>query len=725
MRHASSSSEEPRRKRSPRFLDWGIAAAVALAVSIGIGANRSTLAGLSVDILYWLRTAIAPVHRDPARSRSAIVSIDEETYRTPPFINYPTVLWTHELASVLNALIAADAKVVAFDIVFPASIEPFVPGFDRDFLLALHNAAAVGKVVLGEVQHQKWPVHPFQAQSFAVGNQKNIRAVNFFSDSDRVIRRIPLTFERENGHGGTTTEPSMALEVAARAAGTRPERLPGGGWALAGYRIPGSRRNNMMLNFADRDAIPSYSFADLEACAAKDDAAFFRKHFAGKAVYIGAVLDIEDRKLTSMRFVTAPDRASTGERCVHSPITDFFREDLKRETIAGVVVLATATNNLLDGDALRELPPMADFGIVLLIGLGAGFTTMARRPPAAGLILLAGGALWVLGATYVFRAGLVLPLVAPLLAAGLTFALLLGHRFALTDRDKRLVRNSFKLYLAPAVVDRLLEQDRLPELGGEVRPVTVMLSDLQGFSALSEHLAPAQLVALMNEYLSAMSEVIEAEGGFIDKYIGDAIVAVFGAPLADAQHALHAVRAALRCRDRLAELNRQPGAFLGHRLKARIGLGTGEAVVGNVGSRRRFNYTVMGDIVNLTARLEGANKIYGTTILANAATHDAAGGEIAWREIDRVRVVGRENPESLFEPVGLADRAAAAEPERHAAFARALAEYRAGNFAAALELFEALAGEDPVARLFAERSRRWLSAPPPQPWDAVTTLESK
>jgi adenylate cyclase len=154
-----------------------------------------------------------------------------------------------------------------------------------------------------------------------------------------------------------------------------------------------------------------------------------------------------------------------------------------------------------------------------------------------------------------------------------------------------------------------------------------------------------------------MTEIIEREGGIVDKYIGDAIVAIFGAPLDDAEHAGHAVRAALACRDRLEQLNADPAVFSGARLRTRIGLSTGPAVVGNVGSQRRFNYTAMGDTVNVAARLEAANKTYGTTILASAAVRNAAGAGFRWREIGRIQVKGRADPLTVFEPETDADDA--------------------------------------------------------------------
>jgi adenylate cyclase len=261
-----------------------------------------------------------------------------------------------------------------------------------------------------------------------------------------------------------------------------------------------------------------------------------------------------------------------------------------------------------------------------------------------------------------------------------------------------------------------MTSERLPELGGEMRPVTILFSDVAGFSQLAERLTPAALVELMNSYLSAMTDIIEGAGGYVDKYIGDAIVALFGAPVDDAAHAIRAVEAALACQAKLAAMNAGEAAFAGREIAMRIGLNSGEALVGNIGSRRRFNYTAMGDTVNLASRLEGANKFYGTSILASEPVRQAAGDRFVWREVDLVRVVGRERPVRLFTP------GPAPAP---AGFAEALAAYRAGAFEAALAGFEALAADDSIAAAFAARLSDWKAGGPAPGWDGITNLESK
>src|SRR5258705_3696245 len=174
----------------------------------------------------------------------------------------------------------------------------------------------------------------------------------------------------------------------------------------------------------------------------------------------------------------------------------------------------------------------------------------------------------------------------------------IGYRLAIVDRDKRFLRKSFALYLPPALIDSMLASNKPPALGGEIRDVTVYFSDIAGFSQLSEKRSPEDLVDLMNGYLSAMTDIVEAHGGFVDKYIGDAIVAIFGAPIDEGAHARNAVRAALACNALLTEMNRSGHAlFKGHVLAHRIGLNSGRALIGNIGSRRRFNYTAIGDTV--------------------------------------------------------------------------------------------------------------------------------
>jgi len=701
----------------------------AVAVVLGAAAVASPLVdglrGVSLDLAFALRhAAFGPAYR-AADSPSVVIALDEETYRTPPFGETPQVLWTRELAPVLAAALDAGAKIVAFDVIFPTSVERFLPGFDRDFLRSLRRGAGEGRLVLGKVQHGASPIRPFQGQSFAVGHDANIRATNLFRDPDEAIRRAPLFFDVVDG-GGTRLETSLGLEVASRALGQPAEKRADGVW-LGARRLPGSAANAMPIDFVGGGAdIPAFSLADLRACAAKGDGEFFAKHFKDKIVFVGTVLDVEDRKLTSRRYMAGPEGAAFGPRCALPARSDIVREGAVRDAIPGVFIHASFANNLMRGGGLFELGRLGEGAAAALLLAATAFAALGLPASLAAAAFLGLGIAWAGASVAALQMALVWPFLTALIAAAVAGAGLVGYRFAVSDKDKRLLRKSFSLYLAPAMVDRLVNAQTPPTLGGEERVVTVMFSDVAGFTALSEGLAPQQLVQVMNAYLSAMTDIVEAEGGFVDKYIGDAIVAVFGAPLDDAAHARRATQAALACAAKLDAMN---GAaekpFLGHTLKARIGLNTGTALVGNIGSSKRFNYTAMGDAVNLAARLEGANKFYGSTILCADSVRAAIPDDpFAWRELDRIRVKGRAAPVTILEPLGLAATLAADQKTRADAFARALAAYRARDFEKAREL-AAASPDDPVAKVFAERLAAMDRSALPADWDAVTALDAK
>lgn len=685
------------------------------------------LGGLSIDVLFWLRhQAFGPRH-PPATSPTVVVAIDEETYRTEPFRSLPKVLWTKQLAAVVDATLAAGAKVVGFDVIYPTSVERYLKGFDRELLITLRRASKTGQIVLGKVQHQHKPIVPFPGYSFAVGHGKNIRSVNVFTDSDGVVRHVPLSFRSSDG----AEEVSMALELAARARGTAARRIADGSMILGEDSIPGSKANRMAVNFdSGPGAIPTYSLADLYACAEKGDGDYFLRHFQGKVVLVGVVLDVEDRKLTSQRFITAPEGLGLPVRCVNPVMSDLYIEGLRRDTISGVYVHAQAINNLLRGDALHELDRGATGFIVLLFTAAAAAVTMALSFVAAGFVLLLGFLAWAGVAIMGFSDAQVLPLLRPLAGAAVAFAALLGYRFTIADKDKRYIRQAFSHYLPAPVVDRMVAEGRVPALGGETRELTIWFSDIANFTSFSEHMSPAQLVQFLNSYLSEMTELLDSHGGFVDKYVGDAILAVFGAPLDDPDHALHAVEAALACTHRLREMGRELSLIADRPLVARIGINSGQALVGNIGSRRRFNYTVMGDAVNLASRLEGANKVYGTDILVSEATVAGCADRVNFREIDLVRVVGRNSPVRIFEPLGL-NFTEEPTPERAAQdsqvtrFTAALDAFRSRRFAAAAEAFAALAETDTVAAHYADRARALAESPPGEGWDGINNLTEK
>lgn len=285
---------------------------------------------------------------------------------------------------------------------------------------------------------------------------------------------------------------------------------------------------------------------------------------------------------------------------------------------------------------------------------------------------------------------------------------------------------SFARYVPADLVRRMLDSGTPPEVGGDLCELTIHFCDVVGFSSVAEVLAPDQLFKLLSELLSELSDEIARSGGTVDKYIGDNIMAFWGAPEPLADHAALAVRTALRNQARLEKLRngwRERGL---PELSARIGLHTGHTVVGNIGSSQRLNYTTLGDAVNVASRLEGLNKLYGTGILISDRTREAAGKELLARPIDWVGVAGREKPLMIYEPLGFAAEMEAEErqfKERLQTYAeRALSAYRLGHWPEAGDAFSALArmqGRDPASELMLARCRVLAKNPPRAHWDGV------
>ena len=684
--------------------------------------------GLSIDILTLLRWEMFGPRRDPATSPTVVVAIDEETYETPPFKGSPTITWTGEIGRVLSAMLEGGARVVGFDMVFQTSIEqsdiPFgdgrfgdkVRGFDRDFLRALAAGSSAGKVVLGELLRGDQPIRPSDGQRIVV--RQNIRPLNVYTDKDDVVRRVPLTFLVDG-----KTLPGMALELASRALASTPEIGANGSVTLAGYRVPGDITSTMALNFdGGADDIPTYSLADLRLCASNGAKDYFQREFAGKVVIIGTVLDHEDRLLTSKRFATGTE-AARRPRCANpvQPVAGRF----ERSSIAGVYIHATAVNNLIGRDAAVELGRLPILALAALMALLAALLARLLRPIGAMAAFMAAAVAYAIAATIAFNQTWVLPLIEPVGAGTAALAAMVGYRFIASDKERRLLQKSFAYYLAPDVIAKMLASNKLPQLGGETREVTVLFSDIEGFSQIAERLSPDALMALTNTYLSAMTDVIESCGGYVDKYIGDSVVAVFGAPIDDDRHAASAARAALGCRQRLAELNRDSAAFQGYQVSQRIGINSGSALVGNFGSQRRFNYSVMSDAVNVASRLEGANKFYGTTIIASDTTMALAGEAFAWRELDTIRVKGRTQSLKIYELLAIVSELTSSQTGAMADYAAGLSHWRAGEFDLATACFERSAAQDRPSALFRERARLAAGNAPDPDWEPVRSLLEK
>lgn len=294
-------------------------------------------------------------------------------------------------------------------------------------------------------------------------------------------------------------------------------------------------------------------------------------------------------------------------------------------------------------------------------------------------------------------------------------ALLLNY--ATEGRQKRYIKGAFKQYISPEVIERLLDDPSKLQLGGEERNLSIFFSDIQGFTTISEKLTPTKLTKLLNEYLTAMTDIILAAGGTIDKYEGDAIIAFWNAPLAQKDHATRAVQAAMDCQNKLQDMQADIRARYGCEVHARIGINTGMVVVGNMGSNQRFDYTFLGDAGNLASRLEGINKQFGTSVLISQYTREQLSANMPLREIATVRVVGKNEPVTIFEPF--------TQPSCEAtAFDQAIKHFQNKEFQDAKEIFTELSPKDPVSKQYLFWCEQYAGLDTTN-WDGIIQLKEK
>ncbi len=413
----------------------------------------------------------------------------------------------------------------------------------------------------------------------------------------------------------------------------------------------------------------------------------------------------------------------------------------------GVEIHANALQNLLDSEYVRPLGlPWLVLLLLLLAGpvalltfwQGAGWGAAA----ALGAFVIATSVAWwaYLGEVFLPFVGtlvemdsrfLWVPLVAPLVASFLSFIGSTAYVSIVEGREKRFIRGAFSKYVSPAVVEQISQDPESLRLGGQKRELTILFSDLAGFTTLSERLDAQELVTLLNDYLTEMTDIVLEEQGTLDKYIGDAIMAFWNAPQDQEDHADRALRCAVRMQSKMAELNARwvPGQD-GERLIARIGINSGPAVVGNVGGRDRFDYSAIGDTVNLAARLEPANKDYNTLVMASEFTlREAVAADYYLRELDLLAVKGKTLPVRVYEILGMSN-GTLPEPKREALihFNSGLAAYQRRDWELGARYFQAALASDPQdgpSKVYLERALDCIANPPPADWDFVVRRKVK
>ena len=685
-----------------------------------------------------------------------VVDIDDESIRRLGQWPWPR----SEIARLTDRLGRAGASVVAFDVVFsepdrtsPSRIADQLArgGADSMTLAALRRlpdhdtglaqTIAATPVVLGYflVNDRAGPQIATKAgiafggsppgdlvPTFRSGiesipelsaNAAGSGSVSLPGDSDGILRSVPLLARQ-----GDQLLPSLSLEAlrVAQGAGSIAVRTSDASGETSGapgrvvaikvgqFEIPTTAAGGLWLHYTKPTAvrtIPAWKVLDETISPAELENAV-----SGRIVFVGAgAIGLRD--------------------LISTPLSDHE---------LGVMAHAEAAEQAILGHFLLrpDWAPGLEMMLILVLGLSIA-VLLPRLGAARGAIVVVGAVALVCAGSWLAFAqrGYLLDPIYPVLALVLVYSAQTVLVFYREERRRAYIHSAFDRYLSPVLVKQIAANPELLELGGEEREMTVLFCDVRNFSGISEHLAPKQVIGFLIALLTPLCDVLLARKATIDKFIGDAIVAFWNAPLDDPDQHRNAARAALEMMRKLDALNkgegRDPDAAWPGPVKIGIGLNCGLCCVGNMGSAQRLSYSLIGDTVNLTSRIEGLTKFYGVSIAIGSALHDRL-AEFALIEIDKVRVVGRDTPERIFALLG--DETVAQSPEfaalleRHAAM---LTAYRAGEWQGALKqlshLNEGAAGFGlgQLYALYAERIAALTSNPPPQGWDGVYDALSK
>ena len=400
-----------------------------------------------------------------------------------------------------------------------------------------------------------------------------------------------------------------------------------------------------------------------------------------------------------------------------------------QEVYPKVGVHANVINTILQGQFLRRMDRLPAFLLLVGLALVSGLL-FPRVSILSGSILLVElmGAYLVIAYVVLNRYGLWIDVALPLNAIFLNYTFISVYRYLTEQRQRRFVEKVFAHYLSKEVINQLIEDPDKVKLGGEEVMITPFFSDVAGFSTISEKLTPTELVNLLNEYLTEMTNILLKYQGTLDKFEGDAIIAFFGAPLRFEDHAVKACWASLEMQSAMIRMREQWKKEGKPMMKMRIGLNSGRAVVGNMGSQERFNYTMMGDTVNLASRLEGANKPYGTHIMLSQWTYAGAKDQIEVRELDRILVVGKLEPVTVYELLARKGQLDKAKSDIVELYNKGLGLYRQRDWMQACDYFmkaDQLPGGDAPSREYIRRCQEYAAFPPPDGWDGTYQMKDK
>jgi adenylate cyclase len=640
----------------------------------------SQLERATYDFVFQIRSHLAP------SPEIVIVSVDESSQ-----VEIGPLPWPRSMhARLLGKLKEGGARAAVFDVLFDLATQPEE---DLEFARAI---ADFGIVVLArDLSRTSDPKFVLEQtiDPLPVFFEGGATA-GFIYTSPDVDTKIRRAFWFVN------SQPTLATEALFRVKGER-VNLAEDGVRIGDQRVPadfGGSDPLFTINYVGPSrTIPTRSYYQVL------DGTIPPGFLKDKIVFIGADLAAEPGKPAIDRFPTPVDEDTL---------------------MPGVEIHANALNTILSRSFIRTASPGVIWSILTFLAALTTFYMLFLRPLRAGAataltVVVAGAAVYWIFVTYNYW----LPSVKPTALIALIYGgnTLLQYRTALRERAQ--IQSAFKHYVSAEVLGELLRNPESLGLGGREVEATVIFTDIAGFSKISERISPQELTAMLNQYFELLATVIMKEHGMVNKFIGDAVMAIWGAPLDNPDHAAQACRASLKMYRAMIVMDP---------VKCRIGINTGKMVAGNMGSRERFEYTVIGDAVNLASRLEGVNKAYGTDVMISEMTEEKIRGQFLLREVDSIRVVGKARPVRIYQLLDTMENKDAPEHERWSemirSFQPAFEAYRNREWELACGLFAQhmiLFPEDTVGRLYIRRCETFIATPPEPAWDGVFQMETK
>jgi adenylate cyclase len=658
-----------------------------LGLLINLPGTNLILEGSIFDLLLTLKPAASPTN-----DQVVIVAIDDITLSNPH--KYPPQNFNPQIySSLLDSLILGGARVVAIHQPMPnMEAQPFSLEDEAKWFKSIQSAHKKGiPVIYGFRYLSDRPLLP-SAKYIEIMGREQMGFLNLVHDRDNKVRLQAIKWPNYNNDNDPY---SFSMTVAM----TRKPELKD---------IPGQ---GFYIDYTNK--ITKLSFSDIYERSINGEVDFFKNIFANKIVFIG--------ETNSVNMDAYP-----------TPASDFVGQGGQGwHLMSAVEIQAHSVTTLLSGKLLHEPHWLTLFLLyigLMFVALSPILLSLERGAQVAGWLPTAVTLFYPALCLLAFRSDVYLPVIPGISILFMAHLLYWAYRVRESRIIQRTSNQALTLYLNPDLAGQIMHNPEILERRGELRNVTIFFADLVGYTSLSETMDTAALVDILNRYYDTMNTAIERFGGFVDKFVGDAIMAVWGAPSSQPKHAVSACLSALMQKRLMEDLNKDLTTAGLPFLQALMGLNTGQVIAGNIGAKHRINYTVMGDAVNLASRLVSVNKLFLTTIIASEATMLLANKEISFRALDRVRVKGRKGSLTIYEVLAPIGDLSTDMSQCVNYYERALKHYFDRDFKGALVRFEAALKANPnddPSLIFAQRCMDYISRPPDSHWEGVTVLEAK